>query len=165
VAERVFIGLGSNLGDREAFIQKAMAQLAKTPSIELVRCATLYETEPVGHEDQPWFLNTVVEIRTELSPLLLLERLKALERQLGRHAREPESPREIDLDLLLYGDRVLDEPHLMIPHLQMHRRRFVLVPLVELAPDVIHPVYGKTMVDLLEALCDRKGVYHYEEVA
>lgn len=158
VSERVFIGLGSNLGARECSIERAISLLKGTGGIELIRRASLYETEPVGHENQPWFLNTAIEIRTKLSPQKLLALLKDVERRLGRKSRQRWGPREIDLDLLLYGERVMDEPHLQIPHAQLHRRRFMLVPLAEIAPDAVHPRCKKTITQLLEALPDQKGV-------
>lgn len=158
MGERVFLGLGSNLGDREQFIERAIALLSKTSGIELMGKASLYEAEPVGYEDQPWFLNTVIEIRTRLSPKDLLARLHEIECQLGRQPGERWGPREIDLDILLYGERVMDELDLMIPHPELHKRRFVLLPFVEIAPRVIHPQLAKTMEQLLQALDDPKGV-------
>ncbi len=158
--ERVFIGLGSNLGDRERYIERALAALKATPGVTLIAQASLYETEPVGLEDQPWFLNTAVEVRTTLPPQALLQRLKAIERALGRKARKRWGPREIDLDLLLYGDRVVCEPDLTVPHPELARRRFALAPLAELAPEVAHPVLRRTIAELLQQLeaHDTKGV-------
>lgn len=145
-----YIGLGSNLGQREDFIERAIESLVATPGIYLRRRAGLYETEPVGIKDQPWFLNTVIEIETDLSPQALLGLCKQIEHRLGRQNRY--GPREIDLDILLYDQLILSEPHLQIPHPELHRRRFVLAPLAELAPLQLHPVLRLPIVELLNAL-------------
>jgi 2-amino-4-hydroxy-6-hydroxymethyldihydropteridine diphosphokinase len=132
-----YIGLGANLGDREAAIHVA-AEL-----IGVNRLSSIIETEPWGYEDQPRFLNAVAELDTEMPPRLLLELLLEVERQLGRERSGPRyGPRTIDLDLLLYGDERIDEPGLEIPHPRLHERRFVLEPLAELAPDLVIPGWG-----------------------
>ncbi len=148
---RSFVGLGSNLGDREATLRGAVAALAAEPGIEVVAVSTLRETEPVGYLDQPRFLNGVAELATELPARELLERLLAVERRFGR-VREgvpAQGPRTLDLDLLLHGDLELDEPGLRVPHPRLHERRFVLEPLAELAPGLVVPGFGP--VELLLA--------------
>jgi 2-amino-4-hydroxy-6-hydroxymethyldihydropteridine diphosphokinase len=148
----VHIGLGANLGDREATIRAALERLDAEEGIEVVRVSLLRETDPVGYADQPRFLNGVAELETELSPGELLERLLAVERDLGRVRQGPRyGPRTIDLDLLLYGDAVVDEPGLEIPHPRMTERRFVLEPLAELDPDRVVPGRGRVR-DLLAGL-------------
>jgi len=139
--------------------------LAATPRIELLRRASLYETEPVGVEDQPWFINTVVEIATVLAPLELLKVCKEIEQKLGRRERGRWGPREIDVDLLLYNGLVLEdhEHGLILPHPELHRRRFVLVPLVELAPKLVHPSLKKTLRQLLAELPDEKRVKRWSD--
>jgi len=148
---RVFVGLGSNLGDREATIRAAVAALGDEAGVEVVAVSTLRETDPVGYVDQPPFLNGVAELETELPARDLLERLLAVERRFGR-VREgipAQGPRTLDLDLLLYGDDELDEPGLTVPHPRLHERRFVLEPLAELAPGLVVP--GRGRVDALMA--------------
>jgi 2-amino-4-hydroxy-6-hydroxymethyldihydropteridine diphosphokinase len=148
----VHIGLGANLGDREATIRAALERLDAEEGIEVVRVSSLRETDPVGYEDQPPFLNGVAELETELPPGELLERLLAVERDLGRVRQGPRyGPRTIDLDLLLYGDALVDEPDLEIPHPRMTERRFVLEPLAELRPDLVIPGRGRVR-DLLAGL-------------
>jgi 2-amino-4-hydroxy-6-hydroxymethyldihydropteridine diphosphokinase len=141
-----YVGLGANLGDREATIRAAVAAL---PGVSAV--STLRETDPVGVADQPRFLNGVAALETELTARELLDILLAVERQLGRERRERWGPRTIDLDLLLYGDAELDEPGLTVPHPLLHERRFVLEPLAELAPGLVVPGRGR-VEDLLAEL-------------
>ena len=148
----VYVGLGSNLGDREATIRAALERLGAGDGIDVVRVSSLRETEPVGYENQPRFLNGVAELRTELAPRVLLDRMLAVERDLGRVREGPrDGPRTIDLDLLVYGDLVVDEPGLEVPHPRMAERGFVLEPLAELAPDLLVPGRGRVR-DLLPGL-------------
>lgn len=150
-AHRVFIALGSNRGDKRAHLQAALERLTASGEVVLAARSRLYATEPVGFRDPEWFLNAVVEVYTAIRPAELLERLKAIERALGRReSPERYAPRVIDLDILLYGREVVDLPDLKIPHPEMHRRRFVLFPLCDIAPDVVHPTLKQTA----RALCD-----------
>jgi 2-amino-4-hydroxy-6-hydroxymethyldihydropteridine diphosphokinase len=140
---RVYIGLGSNLGDREATIRRALELLAADGEIDVDVVSSLRETDPVGYENQPRFLNGAARLRTDLPPRRLLERLQAVEQLLGRDRSGPRfGPRTIDLDLLLYGDERIDEPGLEIPHPRLHERRFVLEPLAELEPGIDVPGRG-----------------------
>jgi 2-amino-4-hydroxy-6-hydroxymethyldihydropteridine diphosphokinase len=147
---RAYVGLGANLGDREATIRHALELLGAEPRIEVVAVSALRETEPVGYSDQPAFLNGAAALDTELSPRALLERLLAVERELGRvrGAGPRFGPRTIDLDLLLYGDEVVDEPGLTVPHPRLAERRFALEPLYELDPGLSLPD-GRALRDLL----------------
>jgi 2-amino-4-hydroxy-6-hydroxymethyldihydropteridine diphosphokinase len=139
-----FVALGANLGDPQAQIERALELLAAQEGVEVVAVSSLRETDPVGYEDQPRFLNGAVELRTSLPARELLERLLAIERRLGRVRGEGPrfGPRPIDLDLLLHGDAVIDEPGLVVPHPRLHERRFVLEPLAELDPTLEIPGRG-----------------------
>jgi 2-amino-4-hydroxy-6-hydroxymethyldihydropteridine diphosphokinase len=140
---RAYVGVGSNLGDRVGTIDRAVGLLREAPGVEAVRLSTLRETEPWGPVEQPPFLNGAVEVETGLAPDRLLAVLLDVERALGRvRAGERWGPRTIDLDLLLYGDAVVDEPGLTVPHPRLHERRFALEPLAELAPDAVVPGWG-----------------------
>ena len=140
---RAYVGLGANLGDRERTLRAAVDALAGEAGIELVAVSTLRETEPVGVADQPRFLNGAAELETSLAARELLERLLAVERRFGRVRSSGEhGPRTLDLDLLLYGDEVIGEPGLTVPHPRLHERRFVLEPLAELAPGLVLPGRG-----------------------
>ena len=148
---RVFIGLGSNEGDRLELISKAARAVGALPEVRLRQMATIIETEPVG-PPQSRYLNTVVELETTLSPEELLSALQQIECRLGRvSSAQRWGPRPIDLDLLCYDDRIISTPQLMVPHPRLHDRLFVLEPLAQLAPDVVHPVLKKTMGELLSA--------------
>ena len=152
---RVFIGVGSNQGDRLEHISKAARALGACDRVKLSRMATIIETAPIGPPQGP-YLNTVIEIDTSLAPRELLAALKGIERQFGRKPEgERWAPRPIDLDVLLYDDRVIDEPALRIPHERMHERWFVLEPLAQLAPQWIHPVLHQSIAALLESLPNR----------
>jgi 2-amino-4-hydroxy-6-hydroxymethyldihydropteridine diphosphokinase len=137
-----FVGIGSNLGDREGQLRSARRLLAAEDGIEVLAVSELRDTEPVGPVEQPRFLNGAVRLTTELSPQELLERLLAIEQRLGRVRNERFGPRTIDLDLLVYGDAIVDEPGLTVPHPRLHERRFALEPLAELAPDLVIPGRG-----------------------
>jgi len=149
---RVFIALGSNMGDRAANIASALARLGELPKTQLVRMSSLIETEPVGPAGQGRFLNGAAQIETQLEPSELLGALHNIEDELGRVRAEHWGPRTIDLDLLLYDDRVVDAPGLQVPHPRMAEREFVLAPLAEIAPDTVHPVSGRSVGEMLAYL-------------
>jgi 2-amino-4-hydroxy-6-hydroxymethyldihydropteridine diphosphokinase len=155
---RVFVGLGSNLGEREAMIRLALDDLARLPSTRLVRASSLYDTEPVGDVEQPNFLNAVAELDTELTARQLLWNLQLVEKRLGRTRTRRWGPRTIDLDLLLYGHLVIEDAELQVPHPELTVRSFVLVPLVELDPLIVHPVTGETLLSHLSRLNTRPPV-------
>jgi 2-amino-4-hydroxy-6-hydroxymethyldihydropteridine diphosphokinase len=136
---RVFIGLGSNVGERLTFLQRAVKGLRETIGIEVIQLSSVYETEPVGPADQPWFLNAVVAIATSSRPVTLLDQTQALERALGRKTPYRWGPRTIDLDILLYGSLQVRTATLVIPHAELCHRAFVMIPLLELDPDVVLP--------------------------
>lgn len=154
--DRVYLGLGSNLGNRELNLEKALDFLSER--MKVVKVSSIYDTEPVGNPNQPRFLNLVCEVQTGLSPLGLLIVVKAIENKLGRMPSEPNAPRTVDIDILLYGDKVTDTPQLTIPHPRLHERAFVLVPLSEIASDIVHPVIKKTVKELSETVEGEKGV-------
>jgi 2-amino-4-hydroxy-6-hydroxymethyldihydropteridine diphosphokinase len=158
IGMKAFVGLGSNLGEREAMIRMALDDLARLPHTRLVRASSLYDTEPVGEIDQPNFLNAVAQLDTELTARQLLWNLLLVEKRLGRVRHQRWGPRTIDLDLLLYGGLVLDEPDLKVPHPELLKRSFVLVPLVELDPLLVHPVSGETLLHHLSLLHERPPV-------
>ena len=158
-----YIGFGSNIGNRLAYIQSAIHTLSETEGITLQKTSSIYTTDPIGYESQAQFLNGVAAIQTSLSPLSLLHTLKDIEAAIGRKHRIRWGPREIDLDILIYGDLYLQTEKLVIPHPEMHLRGFVLVPLAEIAPDLVHPVFQKSIQTLLNRLEDSKSVVKEED--
>ena len=148
-----YVALGANLGDRAANIRAALDALERTPGVRVTRVSSLIENPAVGGpEDSPSFLNGVAELETTLPPHALLARLLEIEQSLGRERRTRWAPRPVDLDVILYGDQVIDTPDLKVPHPLMHERRFVLEPLAEIAPEVMHPVFKRSVRSLLAAL-------------
>ena len=147
----VYLGLGSNIGDREANLREAIERM-EAAGVQVVRRSSLYETEPREILDQPWFLNAAVEAATALFPLQLLACIRNIERAMGRRRVTPKGPRNIDIDVLFYGRTVVTTAELAVPHPRLAERRFVLEPLVEIAPELRHPVTGKTAKEMLAAL-------------
>ena len=156
-----YLGLGSNLGDRKQNLIQALELLAKHVVVEQV--SSVYETEPVGYEQQPLFLNAVCRVSTELKPGQLLRLAKKIEAKLGRKPGFPNSPRTIDIDVLFYGDEVFSSNELTVPHTRLSERAFVLVPLAEIAPDLVHPASGKIIKNLLADLGKVTGVNKWAE--
>jgi len=154
----VYLALGSNLGDRLTNLKQALSSL--TPQLDVKAKSQVYETPPWGFEDQPKFLNQVIKAKTYLDPEPLLKHLKRLEVALGRKESFPNGPRLIDIDVLFYDDLVWNKPSLIIPHPRLHERGFVLLPLVELAPDLVHPVHKKTIREML-ALVNVEGIQKF----
>lgn len=148
--KRVFLGLGSNVGDREEFIEQAYFLIGKIKGVEVMRRSSNYETQPEGDSDQPAFINAVLEIKTELPPKKLMSEFQQIETALGRERETEWGPRTIDIDLLFYDNLILSEDNLQIPHPLVHERLFILEPLKEIAPGFIHPVIEKSIEDLLE---------------
>ena len=151
----VYIALGSNLGDRAANLAKAREMLGK--DIRVLKCSSIYQTTPWGYSEQEDFYNQVMECETELTPKGLLRRLKGIEKRIGRKKTFRNGPRVIDLDIIFYDDLIMDSRRLIIPHPGMHERAFVLVPLAEINPGLVHPVLGKSIAELL-AMVDQTGV-------
>jgi 2-amino-4-hydroxy-6-hydroxymethyldihydropteridine diphosphokinase len=149
---KVFVGVGSNLGDREFLIRKAVESMRELPRTLVVRVSSLYDTDPVGEVDQPAFLNAVVWLESTLEPRELLWQLLLIEKRMGRVRSQRWGPRPIDLDLLFYGEESVDEPDLKIPHPEAHRRAFVLLPILELDPDFVHPTTGESIRKLIKKL-------------
>ena len=150
--KKAFIGIGSNLGDRRKNCSEAVKRLKEIRGCEFLGCSRWYLTSPVGVRDQDWFVNGVARLDAEISARELLSRLRSIETDMGRVRNEKWGPRVIDLDLLLYGEDIIRESDLEVPHPQMHLRRFVLVPLAELDPDVIHPILANTASQMLSGL-------------
>jgi 2-amino-4-hydroxy-6-hydroxymethyldihydropteridine diphosphokinase len=149
---RAYLSIGSNLGGRVENCVIAVARLSRSRDVDVLGVSSVYETEPWGKSDQPDFMNVVVELDTEMAPRALLEACKEIEEVMGRVPGERWGPRVIDLDILLYEDRVLQDEDLIVPHPRMHQRRFVLQPLAEIAPGALHPLLKKTASELLEDL-------------
>jgi 2-amino-4-hydroxy-6-hydroxymethyldihydropteridine diphosphokinase len=146
-----YLALGSNIGDREANLRDAVRRI-ESAGIRVTRRSSLYETAPQELLDQPSFLNAVVEVETDLFPMQLLARARAIEREMGRRRVTPKGPRNIDIDVLFYGRAVITTPDLEVPHPRIAQRRFVLEPLAEIAPDLRHPVTGKNAQEMLAGL-------------
>ncbi len=156
----VYLGLGSNMGNRQSNLDRALDFLTQRLAIKMV--SSVYDTEPVGDLEQPRFLNLVCQVSTRLAPLELLTLVKGIESKLGRVPGRVNAPRSIDIDILFYGDQVIETPKLVIPHPRLTERAFVLIPLAEISPDLVHPVQGKTVKELKRRVIGVQGVFKWE---
>jgi 2-amino-4-hydroxy-6-hydroxymethyldihydropteridine diphosphokinase len=163
--ERVFIGLGSNQGERRENLERGLDAVGRLPDTSVVRASEFHWTPPWGLREQPWFLNAAAELRSGLDPLPLMSSLLDIEKELGRVRLVRYGPRTLDLDILLFGDRVLDGPDLVVPHPLMATRRFVLAPLAEIAPEAVHPVSGLSVRRMLENLGPESADAQFKETA
>jgi len=159
-----FVGVGSNMNDPASQCLQALSRISETSGVNLLRRSSLYKTEPVGITDQDWFINTVAEIRTVLTPHDLFNALQIIENDMGRIRDKKWESRIIDLDILLYGQDVIQDEDLVVPHPELQNRRFVLVPLCEIAAYVIHPAFGISMRGLMERLEDENIVNLYQKI-
>ncbi len=164
MAKTAYVGIGSNLGDKVNNCLRAMDLINGIHECSIAARSDLYRTEPVGVKGQNWYINGVVFLSTDLQVLDLLENLLSIETAMGRERKKRWDSRIIDLDILLYGNDIISEKDLTVPHRRMHLRRFVMVPMVQLAPDLIHPVQGKTMSELLEGLPEERQTVLNTEV-
>jgi len=156
----VYLGLGSNMGNRQDNLDRALDLLSQR--LRTGKVSSIYDTEPIGNVNQPRFLNLVCQVYTRLAPRELLTLAKGIELKLGRALGKSNAPRPIDIDILFYGDLVIETPELVIPHPRLTERAFVLVPLDEIAPDLVHPVSGKTVKELVRAVTEAQGVLKWE---
>ena len=156
----VYLSLGSNIGERQENLDKAVDFLSQ--KLQVVKVSSIYDTAPVGDIEQPRFLNLVCQAYTRLAPKELLAVAKGIESKLGRKPGKPDAPRPMDIDILFYGDKVIKTSELVIPHPRLVERAFVLIPLNEIAPDLVHPVSGKTIKELLKGISGKQGVFKWE---
>lgn len=158
-----YLSIGSNIGERLKFVEQAVSFLGLCEEINIIQTSALYETEPWGIKDQNWFLNVAVEINTTLSPQDLLVKCNQIESTLGRNRNIEKrwGERTVDIDIIFYGTEIINTDILVVPHTRMHERAFVLVPMLEIAPEFVHPIFNKTIADLYESLVEVEDVFLY----